>query len=396
VIRQVLLTLAVILAAAVASPCGAASTSPAVATEAGGSYRLRSEDVIEITVLGIPQLDKTVTILPDGTISYPRLGTVRAEGKTLGELKLFLYEKLDQFYNIVDITVSVKSMRPDRATVSGAVRTPGIYEIRRGWTVQELLAAAGGLAVGNGPPAPDQMRATLSRKTGQRIPLNLAQLLSQQGAPNPPLVEPDDVLSVEDLAIQVTVEGEVKKPGGVTLPPGATVLDALQAAGGGTDKAALSQARIRRGAQTLPVNLRALGSGKAGADIPTLQRFDTLFIPENKNQFLVMGGVRNPGKFLIPEDEPLSLVGAITLAGGHVPRAKLKEVSLFNASPSEPRVDGKSAHKTLDVEKMLKGDMSQSVTVRPGDVIFVPDPKDPKTPFNYQSLLSTALIFFGL
>src|SRR5712691_3554936 len=96
--RVSLLCLILALAVLAAPLFGAPSTPLAAAT----IYRLRSEDVIDITVLGLPQLDKTVTILPDGTITYPRLGTIKAEGMTPQELKDHLYKGLDRYYNNLD------------------------------------------------------------------------------------------------------------------------------------------------------------------------------------------------------------------------------------------------------------------------------------------------------
>src|SRR5688572_18167652 len=98
--------------AALTGPLSLAATEPTT-----GGYRLRSEDVVEITVLGHMQLDKTVTILPDGTITYPRIGTIQAAGKSTQELQALLYRELDKYYNNLNITVTVKSLRTDRVTV---------------------------------------------------------------------------------------------------------------------------------------------------------------------------------------------------------------------------------------------------------------------------------------
>jgi polysaccharide export outer membrane protein len=383
--RLSLLTLAVSLMA-LAAPCVTAAPAGSGAPAARSGYQLHPEDVVEITVLGLHQLDKTVAILPDGTITYPRLDTIKAEGMTLQELKEYLYKGLDRFYNNLDITVTVKSLHAERVTVRGAVRTPGSYEMRPGWSVRELLAAAGDLATTNGPPVPDQMRATLVRRSGERIALNMAQLLSQEGAANLPLLQPDDMLIVEDLTIQVNVDGQVVNPSSVSLPPGSTVLDALRAAKGPTDKAALSRAYIRRGAQTIPVNLLPFRSGNVqNASLPVLQRLDTLYIPENKEKVLVWGGVQKPGPYLIPEDEPLTMTGAIMLAGGTLPRVGLKKVSLLHK-------DGPDYKETVvNLEDVIhkSGERSRDRVLQPGDMVCVPDPKQPNSlnPLSFLPLL---------
>jgi polysaccharide export outer membrane protein len=392
-IRPIFLALSLVIAALSAG----FMTPPAAAAEAPSTYRLRPEDVIEITVIGPAQLDKTVAILPDGTITYPRLGTIKAEGKTPEELKAFLLKGLDRYYNIVDITVSVKELRSDRVTVNGgAVKTPGIYQMRRGWTVHELLAAAGGLVIAGGPPAPDQIRATLHRKSGERVSLSVGQLLAEKGAPELPALQPDDVLTVEDLSIQIWVDGQVKQPGSVTLPPGASVLEALKLAGGPTEKAALSKATIRRSGSTqhLEVDLRAALNG-GSEPLPALQRLDTLTIPENKNQVVVLGGVQKSGPILIPEGETLHMMDVIALAGT-VPYANLSQVILAR------KVNGQPVSKTVNMQGMFTKNQSKNQTVanldatealQPGDVIYVPDPKRQRTGINIMALLGFASLF---
>jgi protein involved in polysaccharide export with SLBB domain len=382
-----------ILALALAAgPLRAAGPSASGAgPEAAGAYRLRPDDQIDITVLGLTQLDKAVTILPDGTFTYPRLGTIHAAGMTPQELQRYLYKGLDRFYNNLDVTVTVKALRVDHVAAQGAVKSPNLYPLGRGWTVRELLAAAGGLALTNGPPAPDQMRATLIRKSGERIALNMAQLLSEQGAADLPTLDPDDVLSVEDMSIQVWVDGQVKTPGKMwSLPPGGSPLDALRLAGGPTEQAALTQAKIRRGSDMIPVNLYPLVNGQAvSAALPPLQRFDQLFIPENKDQFVVMGGVNKPARYAIPEGTTVHVSEALVMAGGTVQHAKLKEVSLVQ------KAGGKPVATKVDVDRIVRGDVSRDVIVHPGDTIYVPDPKQPRG-VPIWTILQGAALLFGL
>src|SRR2546428_10144257 len=49
-------------------------------------YVLGPEDVIEVTVYGQADLTRTVTVLPDGTISLPLAGIITVSGLTINEL----------------------------------------------------------------------------------------------------------------------------------------------------------------------------------------------------------------------------------------------------------------------------------------------------------------------
>ena len=142
-------------------------------------------------------------------------------------------------------------------------------------------------------------------------------------------------------------------------------------------KAALSKATIRRHGSTelIPVDLRAALNGK-GEALPALQRLDTLTIPENKNQIAVMGGVHRTGPYLIPEGETLSMIDAIAMAGGPLPRANLTMITHARMT------NGQWVQKTVNMKGMLKGAKSsspeQNEPLQPGDVIFVPDPTQPR------------------
>src|SRR5207248_9031972 len=150
---------------------------------------------------------------------------------------------------------------------------------------------------------------------------------------------------------------------------------------------------IRRGAQMIPVNLLPFRTGNIqNANLPVLQRGDNLYVPENKEKVIVWGGVQHPGPLLIPEDEPLTLTSAISLAGGTLPHTKLKQVILLRKTGSsyEPT--------TINLEQVLTkpGDVSRDRILQPGDVVCVPDPKQPGTGFNPLGILQTIPLLFGL
>ncbi len=60
----------------------AVGSSPALA----GGRVLVPSDVVSIRVLGQPDLDTTTRVAPDGTISFPYVGRIRAAGRTEDEV----------------------------------------------------------------------------------------------------------------------------------------------------------------------------------------------------------------------------------------------------------------------------------------------------------------------
>src|ERR1043165_6680934 len=79
-------------------------------TAAGPSadYRLGPEDVIEVFVWKEPELSTTVVVRPDGKISLPLANEIEAKGKTAGELRQEITDKLRQFVGQPVVSVMVK------------------------------------------------------------------------------------------------------------------------------------------------------------------------------------------------------------------------------------------------------------------------------------------------
>jgi polysaccharide export outer membrane protein len=105
-------------------------------------------DVVGINVWGEGNagLNTEATIRPDGTITMPLVGDLRAAGTTPSELKATIRTKLADFIKLqgTEITVAVKAWRSYRFTVQGEVMKTGVYTSEEYVTVADALALAGG------------------------------------------------------------------------------------------------------------------------------------------------------------------------------------------------------------------------------------------------------------
>ncbi|MBI5403779.1 MAG: polysaccharide biosynthesis/export family protein [Ignavibacteriae bacterium] len=82
-------------------------------------------------------------------------------------------------------------------------------------------------------------------------------------------------------------------------------------------------------------------------------------------KIIVLGEVKNPGIFTIEAN--MSIMEAVTKAGGMTGNAKLNNVLLIR------RQDGKAEVTALDLKKVLKGDdLSQDKILRSGDIVYLP------------------------
>lgn len=107
-------------------------------------YVIGIEDVIEISVWKNPDLSKTVMVRPDGMISLPLVGELKAAGLTPAQLRDALNEVLKEYQETVVTSVIVQEVNSYRIFILGEVMSPGTYTMTRRMSVIQAIALAGG------------------------------------------------------------------------------------------------------------------------------------------------------------------------------------------------------------------------------------------------------------
>jgi polysaccharide export outer membrane protein len=292
-------------------------------------YRIGAEDLIEISVFEAPELDRTVRVSANGQISLPLVGSSQAAGLTSSELELVIQELLRQSYmKDPHVGVFVKDMQSHPVSVFGAVKRPGVFQIRGSKRLIEVLSMTEGLSDdagdtvvvmrqarptgttdqvvdGGSASAPaSQEKADKGAATrvmaggsvsGETLNINLKDLLNSSDSRGNVLIYPGDVIKVTPAGV-VYVVGEVKKPGGFVLKTNEniSVLQALALAEGLTRTSARGRVRIIRtdgatGARTeTPVNLDKILGGKLPD--PVLLPKDIVFVPNSTGRTVLYRG----------------------------------------------------------------------------------------------------------
>ena len=342
----------------------------------GAGYVVGAEDVLEITVSGQNDLTRRVTVSPDGTFMFPFVGSVSAAGLTPNEVETRLRDLLEKDY-LVDpqLSVRVAEYRSQRVYLFGEIQKPGIYVLtERQPKLLDIVSAAGGLAARAGreaiivPVSTAKGGVTPASEGDRTIRVNLRKLLEGDAAENVTLRN-GDTIYISKLT-SFFVLGEVGHQGTYALEQDTTTLEAITLAGGFTDRAAPSNARILRkhadGRQeTISVDLSE--SNPAGREVLLVQG-DTLLIPRG-NTFFMSGEVRNPGVY--PLTPSTTVFVAITLAGGLTERAGT-QVKLMRRLPSgeeQTEVLDLSGAASVARNRLLQD--SDIVVVPVGSVIFV-------------------------
>ena len=246
--------------------------------QSGDPSALRPADVIDVVVLGQPSLSADFVVDKDGGINYPLIGRVEAAGLSPSELAAKLQSLLGAgFIRRPEVNVRVKEYRSRPVMVLGEVAKPGIYSLKGDRSLITILAAAGGLASNAGhevmvarPPVGSEAEAIEQFSSVPIVPgLSDVARLPNAGELPPGALKGSDVFKASfrelmkgnaeenvileggDLiyvprAAQIFVSGQAARPASFKFIDGMTVQDALQLAGGISERGSIKRLKIVR------------------------------------------------------------------------------------------------------------------------------------------------------
>ncbi len=178
---------------------------------------------------------------------------------------------------------------------SCAVQRPGIYELRKEDTcLIDILAEAGGGVLTQG----DAGAIAITRKVGDKQEVITADaapgLTGRSGGGDNPRLMPDDLILCRKAIKTRWSWAKCAAPGSYLVKEQTRILDLLAQAGGAAERAGEELFLTRDGAAKR-IELRALE--RLGLQNDRVRPGDVLYIPEGRNQVLVLGEVRSPGYF---------------------------------------------------------------------------------------------------
>lgn len=180
--------LAIVLPAMLAGLLGV--SAPAMAA----GYKINAGDVLQITVWKEEGLDREVLVVPDGSITFPLVGEIMAQGKTSEQLRLDLEKAISPMIRDSRITVSVKAALGNTVSVIGQVLKPGDVILGHSATVMQALSMAGGLS-----PYASEGRIIILRQEGDKsisIPFPYADVAKGESLASNIVLHPGDVIVV--------------------------------------------------------------------------------------------------------------------------------------------------------------------------------------------------------
>jgi len=173
---------------------------PPTRSEQAKAYHIGAGDMLQIDVFGHEDLNKTRKVSPNGLISFPLIGNVRVEGRTVDEVAQDITQRLDEKYlRDPHVTVSIWEYLSQWVNVIGEVAQPGRYYMTGTTTLIDALSQAGGLtkqAAGEIliTRAPDQVDPT---SAGEVFKVAIGRLFSADGAGLNMTLRPGDIVNVQ-------------------------------------------------------------------------------------------------------------------------------------------------------------------------------------------------------
>jgi len=125
-------------------PAPVDNPSPAPTSVPADSYIIGAEDVLSIYVWKEPDMSKTIPVRPDGMISLPLVGEIKAAGHTPVQLQDVLATAMKKYVSDPQVTVVVEKISSLSFNIVGEIARPGYYPLTRRMTVLDAIAMAGG------------------------------------------------------------------------------------------------------------------------------------------------------------------------------------------------------------------------------------------------------------
>lgn len=256
--------------------------------ETSHALRISSGDLLDVDVFDTPELSGKLRVSEAGEIALPVAGAIQVSGLTSEEAAVAIEKDLrtSDILHYPHVTVFVSEFATQGVTVTGEVKSPGIFPLLGSHSVVELISAAGGTTAAAGKAV------TVTHKSDPDNP-EVVRLDSKPGSVAKRVdIRPGDTISVSKAGI-VYVLGDVGRPGGFIIETNGrlSVLQAVSLAQGTNRTAALNRAKLIRKLndthEDIPVPLKQILAGKS-VDLE-LNDGDVLFIPASGKKVFLYG-----------------------------------------------------------------------------------------------------------
>lgn len=192
---------ALVCSALITGPLGCAGTANTYPVQYAPpmEFLLGAEDVLLVTVWRNQDLSKEIVVRPDGGITMPLIGDIRAAGMTAEGLAKRISERLTEFMSNPIVSVQVKEINSYNVFVLGEVTKPGKYPLKSFATVLQGVSLAGGFtsyASRNGMKVIRKVAGPDGKTQQVEIPVRYNDVIAGKGDPGNFYLNSGDVIVV--------------------------------------------------------------------------------------------------------------------------------------------------------------------------------------------------------
>jgi len=248
-------------------------------------------DLIQVTVFDSPELSGSLRVNSNGEVVLPLGGAVKVKGLTATDAGAAIAAQLKQSGILLEphVMVMILEYQTQGVTVTGEVKSPGVYPLLANRTVMDMIAMAGGLNENAGKVATVFHR---DNPAGVReVKLNVSVQTPASAMEGSVEVLPGDTISVSRSGV-IYVLGDVGRPGGFLVEHNdrLSILQALALAQGANQTASYGSTRLMRktnsGRIEIDLDLKKVLKGDASDFL--MADGDILYIPVSNKKIYSM------------------------------------------------------------------------------------------------------------
>jgi len=249
-------------------------------------------DQVDVEVFDTPELSGSSRVSQTGEVNIAVLGNVQIAGLTPNQAARKIESELKSQGILIDphVTVSIGEYASQGATLTGEVKTPGVYPTLGSRRLLDMIALAGGVT-----PTAGRV-ATIVHRDDPEHPHNIVLVPNNNslGAQENPVIMPGDTVVIGKAGI-IYILGDVGRAGGYLVDNNEhlSLLQTLSLAGGWTRTSAQSKVILIRkvpdGREEIKLDLSHIVHGEQ-ADI-RVSNGDILFVPSSVGKIFAYQGI---------------------------------------------------------------------------------------------------------
>lgn len=195
----------------------------------GADYELGIGDGVTVSILGTESNIFDLVVDSEGRLVVPSIGSLAAAGRSLGNIRDELSERIKALFVGAEVFVSLSELRRGAVYVTGEVGRPGVQHVVANASLIEVLRRAGGVRYSG------SLRNIQIKRRDQIFSVDLYDYLTGQRLSTMRSIQHGDTIFVPTLRATIALISGVNRPAIYELPANRKALsaaEAIQLAGG--------------------------------------------------------------------------------------------------------------------------------------------------------------------